>query len=105
MDITSYDQIEECTQRWVLIDFYAPWCKPCQRIEPFIEQLRLKWTHVFICKASLECVPELHKRYDVMVLPTFILFKKDDDLTMVGKVMGTNPDKLIELLKLSRHQE
>ena len=60
----------------VLVDFWAPWCVPCKMIAPVLQELaeengnRLK-----VVKVNVDENPDLASRFDVMGIPTMILFK------------------------------
>lgn len=82
----------------VLVDFYAPWCGPCQMMLPIMEELAKEMADkgVKIGKVNVEESPELAEKYGVMSVPTFIVFKGDKE---VNRVMGAQAKtKLLELL-------
>jgi thioredoxin 1 len=55
----------------VVVDFWAPWCGPCLAVEPALEQLGDKLT---VVKLDIDQNPEAAARYDVLSIPTVILF-------------------------------
>lgn len=61
----------------VLVDFFAPWCGPCQLMSPIIEEIvkENKNSNVKIGKLNIDENQEIAIQYDVMSIPTFIIFK------------------------------
>lgn len=61
----------------VLVDFYATWCGPCQMMAPIIEELaeEMKNAKVKIAKLDVDQAPQTAQKYEVMSIPTFIVFK------------------------------
>ncbi len=71
----------------VLVDFYAPWCGPCQTMGPILEDLakELAGGKAKIFKLNVDENNVIAGKYGVMSIPTLILFEKGQiKETMVG---------------------
>ena len=68
-----------------LIEFWAPWCKPCKALEPVLEQLSA-WIPVERVNAAED--PHTAARYEVLSLPTVVLLV---DGELRGSVVGARP--------------
>jgi thioredoxin 1 len=59
----------------VIVDFWAPWCRPCDTIEPLLRELSEKWgERVRLVRVNVDEEAGLSARYGVLSLPTVILF-------------------------------
>jgi putative thioredoxin len=59
----------------VIVDFWAPWCKPCEAIEPHLRRLAEDRSgHVRLVRVNIDDEAGLSSRYGVLSLPTVILF-------------------------------
>ena len=60
----------------VLVDFWATWCGPCKMIGPIIEEVaeEVKDT-IVVGKVNVDEASDIAARYQVMSIPTLILFK------------------------------
>ena len=58
----------------VVVDFWAPWCGPCRAVAPVLEQLAGEREDVRFVKLDIDENPVTASRYDVLSIPTVILF-------------------------------
>ena len=60
----------------VLVDFWAPWCGPCQMLGPIIEEIGEELKDVVkVVKLNVDEVGDIASRYNVSAIPTVILFE------------------------------
>lgn len=84
----------------VLVDFWAPWCGPCLMVAPVIEQIAETYRdQLKVVKVNVDENPGVSARYQIMSIPTLILFKGGQP---VDSVVGALPrNQLVKFL--SRH--
>ncbi|HEI7352953.1 TPA: thioredoxin [Staphylococcus aureus] len=80
-----------------LVDFWATWCGPCKMIAPVLEELAADYEgKADILKLDVDENPSTAAKYEVMSIPTLIVFK---DGQPVDKVVGFQPkENLAEVL-------
>ena len=69
----------------LIVDFWAPWCKPCKAIEPALEALEAR---VPVARLNIDEHPEIASRFDVLAIPTVMLFADGESR---GIVHGARP--------------
>ncbi len=63
----------------VMVDFTATWCGPCKLLDPVVRQLAQEWDgKVKVVKLDVDHNPNLAMQYQVMGVPTLILFVKGE---------------------------
>jgi thioredoxin 1 len=79
-----------------LVDFYAPWCRPCQIMWPILEELAKEiWTKARIMKHNVDNEPLIPQKLWIRSIPTLIIYQNG---TPVQKLMGIHSSQ--ELTKI-----
>ena len=70
----------------VMVDFWAAWCGPCRMVAPVVEELAdLYGNDMKVCKLNVDENPDLAIKYQVLSIPTLVLFK---DGEAVDRMLG-----------------
>jgi thioredoxin 1 len=84
-------------EKAVLVDFWAPWCGPCRVIAPSLEEIAAEREDLEIVKLNVDDNQATAARYDVMSIPTLILFKNGEP---AHKIIGAMPkSRLVQELE------
>lgn len=77
LKITSKNFEEEVlnSSEFVIVDFYADWCGPCKMMAPIMEEIAGEVENAKVCKVNVDEAQDLAIKYNVMSIPTIIIFK------------------------------
>jgi thioredoxin 1 len=77
----------------VIVDYWASWCGPCRIMGPRFEELSNEMKEVKFGKLSTEEAPEVAQQFEVMSIPTLILFKNGKE---VDRMIGALPKEYLQ---------
>ncbi|HEY9808900.1 MAG TPA: thioredoxin [Halomicronema sp.] len=91
-EFNSFEELLTGSDVPVLVDFYAPWCGPCQMMAPILEQVNqhLK-NRLRVVKINTDNYPELASKYRIEALPTLVLFKNTQPVERIEGVVQAQP--------------
>ncbi|HEY6474452.1 MAG TPA: thioredoxin [Acidimicrobiales bacterium] len=85
----TFDENVKGSDVSVLVDFWAEWCGPCKMIAPVLEEIAEEQAgKVRIAKLNIDDNLDVTRRYDVMSIPTLLLFKDGEPL---ARLVGAKP--------------
>ena len=76
---STFDELIASSETPVVVDFWAEWCGPCKMIAPILSEIALEQTgKVTIAKLNVDENPDLAMRFNVMSIPTLLVFHKGE---------------------------
>ena len=103
VEITADNLSEVTATGLTLVDFWADWCGPCHMLEPVLEELEEDFDgKVEFASLDVEEQQDLAQEYNVMSIPTLILFK---DGVAKEKITGYKPKKTLNQYLAQKVQE
>jgi thioredoxin 1 len=73
---TSFDEEIASATEAVIVDFWAEWCGPCKMIAPILDEIASEHEGTLrVAKLNVDENPDIARRFEVMSIPTLIVFK------------------------------
>ena len=101
--IIEENQFEELVlnaDKPVLVDFYTDWCGPCRVLSPTIEELSQDNNYkdkYYFYKVNVDYANNIAKEYNIMYIPTVIIFKDGAEITRSSGIVGK--DYIVDMIK------
>jgi thioredoxin 1 len=89
VDDSNFDQKVLQASEPVLVDFWAPWCRPCLMLAPVLDELAEEYRgKITFVRLNVDQNPKTASRYQIMSIPSLLLFKKGEP---VSHIVGYKP--------------
>ncbi|CAN5857978.1 thioredoxin [soil metagenome] len=86
LSATTFDEEIAASSQAVVVDFWAEWCAPCKMIAPILDEIAAEHPDSLrIAKLNVDDHPDIGRRYQVMSIPTLLVFK---DGELVKRLVG-----------------
>ena len=85
----SFDEEVNGGEAPVLVDFWAEWCGPCKMIAPVLDEIADEQEgSLKSAKLNVDEAPDIARRFEVMSIPTLILFKDGEPVKRIVGAKG-----------------
>ena len=100
----TFDDVVMSAPRPMLVDFWSEACEPCKAMMPVLAQIALECAgNICVGTVKLDDAPDLAGRFEIMTLPTLIVFSNGAPLKRITGATGK--DRLLEeLSEFLRHE-
>lgn len=90
MELTTANFDEKVLQAGglVLVDFWAQWCGPCKMMSPIVDELATEMDGIVVGKVNVDEHPDLARQFNILSIPTFIVFKSGQVVEQFSGSMG-----------------
>jgi thioredoxin 1 len=95
LDASSFDSTVKSSKK-LFVDFWAPWCKPCLKMNPLIEKISGKYESMVFAKVNVEKYSDLATRFHISSLPAYMVFRDSKpSQSKIGAVTEQDLEKFV----------
>lgn len=85
-------------KKYVLIDFWADWCKPCKTMSPILEKIEKERNDIEIIKINVDSNAAITIEYNIKSIPTLIFFKEGH---VIDSLVGSfSENKILDFINI-----
>jgi len=89
VDDASFEEKVLKSKTPVLVDFWAPWCRPCLMAAPVLEELATEYNNrITFAKLDVDQNAQIAAKYNIMAIPNLIIFKEGKP---ASQIVGYKP--------------
>ncbi|TXC81849.1 thioredoxin family protein [Metabacillus litoralis] len=85
----------------VVLKFFTDWCPDCKRMDMFLPTVFEEVENVEMYEINKDDLPEIAEKYDVMGIPSLLVFKNGEKQAHLHSANAKTPDQVIEFLTTS----
>ena len=90
----EFNQLVLEEKQLTIVDYWAPWCVYCRRIEPAYEKIGSEYgDKLMVTKVNIDEEPQLAEKYQVEIIPTLMIFRDGEP---VGDIVAPDSKAKIE---------
>ncbi|MDA4131351.1 MAG: thioredoxin family protein [Thaumarchaeota archaeon] len=99
IELTSqnFDKTLRSTRK-LFVDFWAPWCSPCLKMNPVVDRLADKHSSITFAKVNIDEHQDIANRYHIMSLPAYLVFTNSSPET--SRIGTSSEDDLERMLDI-----
>ena len=98
VDESNFEQVVLKAEKPLLLEFGAPWCRPCKSLEPILSRLEVEWGgRAQVASLNVDECVGLTMRYQVISVPTTILFVQGEEKVRFSGLQ--KPDRIREQIE------
>ena len=99
-EITTVEQFNEIIsgEQKVLVKFFAGWCPDCTRMDMFIDPIIEEYNEYIWYSANRDNFPELAEKYQVMGIPSLLIFQNGEKLAHLHSANAKSPQQVTDFL-------
>lgn len=88
LDAANFERYVERGDLPVVVDFWAPWCQPCQMMAPAFERAAADLEpRVRFARVNTDQAPELASRFRIRGIPTLVIYKRGSEIARQSGMM------------------